>query len=86
MSCYEAAIRLLDQVDSVSVLNVGLTLNYAVFLYEVMYDVTGACDVAQKALNKAVSCCESSSDQSATEYLEELIGILKENVKIWSKV
>jgi len=84
-AAYQQAMRVLDASDQpLTVIHVGLTLNYSVFLYEVLADVASACEMAQEALEKAVICCKSTEDYEANSYLEELIMLLSENVKIWS--
>jgi len=83
----ELYLKAMDLVkgDEMTVLHVGLTLNYSVFLYEVMFDVKSACKMAEQALKTAVTCCKDSNDEKAKDYLQELISLLTDNVNIWSQ-
>lgn len=50
----ELYLKAMDLVkgDEMTILHVGLTLNYSVFLYEVMFDVTSACKMAEQVCFK----------------------------------
>ena len=50
----ELYLKAMDFVkgDEMTVLHVGLTLNYSVFLYEVMFDVKSACKMAEQVCLK----------------------------------
>lgn len=82
-NCYsEAATKAAGDLVPSHPLNVGVLLNYAVFMYDMMHDVKEAVRIAESALNELEKTPASNFHGSYIE-VAPLVQALKDNLKEW---
>lgn len=82
-NCYsEAATKAAGDLVPSHPLNVGVLLNYAVFMYDMMHDVKEAVRIAESALNELDKTPASNFHGSYIE-VAPLVQALKDNLRDW---
>eukprot|EP01095_Lingulamoeba_sp_RSL-Kostka_P015004 TRINITY_DN6766_c0_g1_i1.p1 TRINITY_DN6766_c0_g1~~TRINITY_DN6766_c0_g1_i1.p1 ORF type:complete len:253 (-),score=87.70 TRINITY_DN6766_c0_g1_i1:123-881(-) len=62
--------------------SIGLVLNQTVLYYELMYDFISAYQTAEIALNEILNC-EEELEEEHQQRSNDIIKLLKENMKLW---
>lgn len=66
-----------------SPIRLGLSLNYSVFLNEVIQDYTLARDTAEKAVEVALKKLDTIEDEEERQDADTIIDMLHDNLKNW---
>ncbi|KAK2949281.1 putative 14-3-3 protein [Blattamonas nauphoetae] len=83
LSSYEEAMEQAKALSVASPLSLSVTLNYCVFQYEVLNDVTTALTVARRTFDSATSELDTLSEESYHD-ANLVIQILRTNITLWS--
>lgn len=84
-SHYKTALAISNsELSQASTTALGLTLNYSVFLYEMMDRHQEAIDLAAKSVQETIDLLDTLSDKTYNE-ATKIIYLLKDNVKNWKE-
>ena len=79
---YSTAVSVSDRLDLLNPISLGLVLNYAVFLNDIMHNQKKAILLAQSALNDAVSQINKLQNDAYKD-ATIIMQMLKDNIKLW---
>lgn len=84
-AAYQEAMTLAEtSLPTYHPLRLGLSLNYAVFTYEILGETNEAHDIASKAYTDAGTGINQLSDESKEE-ATHTIDLLRENIQLWQQ-
>ena len=84
-AAYQEAMTLAEtSLPTYHPLRLGLSLNFAVFTYEILGETTEAHDIASKAYTDAGTGINQLSDESKEE-ATRTIDLLRENIQLWQQ-
>ena len=85
LSAYqEAQIISEKSLNACNSIRLGLALNFSVFHYEVMQNVTKACELGDKALQDALDRLDDC-DEEIFRDAQSIIELLRENLSLWKE-
>lgn len=79
----EAVSNCKDNLPHTHPINLGLSLNYSVFHYEIMGDPTKACSIAKNAFDKAIAELDSLKEESYKDSTL-IMQLLRDNLTLWT--
>ena len=81
---YKEAEIVSKELQACNPIKLGLALNYSVFYYEVMTDNKKACQLAETALQEAMSKIDEVDEETFRD-AKSIIELLKENLTLWKE-
>jgi 14-3-3 protein epsilon len=85
LSAYqEAQIISEKSLNACNSIRLGLALNFSVFHYEVMQNVTKACELGDKALQDALDRLDDCDEETFRD-AQSIIELLRENLSLWKE-
>lgn len=82
-SNYVEARKLAEELKPTNPVKLGLALNYSVYLYEIVRDGNGACEVAKEAFDKAIFGLDTLSEDHYKDSTL-IMQLLRDNMTLWS--
>ncbi|KAG9451490.1 hypothetical protein H6P81_011455 [Aristolochia fimbriata] len=84
LKAYEAATNIATQdLPPTHPIRLGLSLNYSVFLYEILHSPESACHVAKQAFDDAISDLDTLSEELYKDSTL-ILQLLKDNLSLWT--
>ena len=81
---HEAQIISEKSLNACNSIRLGLALNFSVFHYEVMQNVTKACELGDKALQDALDRLDDCDEETFRD-AQSIIELLRENLSLWKE-
>ena len=79
----EATTLALDVLSPTNSVRLGLLLNRSVFLFEIIGDRIGACDLVKDTINNAIQVLDDIPSERKTE-VTLILQLLRDNLTIWT--
>lgn len=80
----EAQIISEKSLNACNSIRLGLALNFSVFHYEVMQNVSKACELGEKALQDALDRLDDCDEETFRD-AQSIIELLRENLSLWKE-
>jgi 14-3-3 protein epsilon len=85
LAAYNEAVGLAEKsLNACNSIRLGLALNFSVFYYEVMQDVSRACALGDKALQDALDKLDDCDEETFRD-AQSIIELLRENLSLWKE-
>ncbi|XP_068643878.1 14-3-3 protein 7-like [Aristolochia californica] len=84
LKAYEAATNIANKdLPPTHPIRLGLSLNYSVFLYEILNSTESACHVAKQAFDDAIADLDALSEESYKDSTL-IMQLLRDNLSLWT--